>query len=483
MDRKMLRIQLPLTMLLASAAFIQSTLVVAFNAHGSPASSLLPHRIGAFLQGSHQKRNHGHDREYHYQHTGMGKIDSKIDNGNTKNVADDEHLRRLERDKYDSSIRPVLEPSEPRTRRDLQIQQAPENDQSVVQHLKEETYSVSLAFSLWLGAASPDKERYGTATSSPSSSSLFNISELENTTNPIHISVVQSLWQLLCTRPDIRLLEEGDIKEDTDTFVSTQQAAVEADACINFLSANGNQRRFQEAEESTSVLRQTPVLAKVELRQVENATTWTEWTTVFQVERVGERYLHLAWQENAAALASASAAAAAVAGDPEGKDDDKSLTRAAAEIMRESLQLLLDIAVLAGPMNQVIQERLKSNFILSSDGTEKSTASATLAIEAISYYTVLCSPVGGELQAFPAGIPNVFSDNMSSSETTASKSRRQPATFDASPLNANRITGLSLFILTIAVYATMLFFSRQQRRWLVQQENGDRVSATGDVSE
>jgi hypothetical protein len=310
-------------------------------------------------------------------------------------------------------------------------------------------------FSLWLGTKNTDDEQY-TAISS------YNIAELENVTNPIHTSVVQSLWQLLCTRPDIQLL--GDVE---DNVVSPQEA-METDACINIL--NRNRRRFQqlrppqleEEAEAVSILRQTPILVKVEIRQVDN-TVWTEWTTVFQVERIGDRYIQLALQENNADLSSSAV------------DLDSLTTLAAVEIMRESMQLLLDIAVLAGPMNQVLQERLTTNSL---SGNDKSSSASSMATEA-SQYTALSSPVGGELKAFPAGIPNVFSggDKGNKSDETAAginppsppsvtTSRRQPNTFDASILNAPRIVGISLLILTLVGYATMLHLSRKQRKHL-----------------
>jgi hypothetical protein len=492
-------------LLLAVVLHIQSAVVEAFYSQGSPsalpstadetvAADTRKSRIGAFFPGAHRKIN-GHDREYNYQHAGMGKVNNKLDTGYAKGSVEG-HLQRLERDKNHSPIfRSLLEqPPTTLTSRDLQIKQAPENEQLLQSNL-ETAYSVPLVFSLWLGSANnPDNEQYSTTAISTSSSSSFNIAELENATNPIHTSVVQSLWQLLCTRPDIQLLE-GDVREDTD-IVSPQEIVEEADACLNFLPA-GKQRRFQhqlstalpgeqdqdqEEEEATSVLRQTPILVRVELHQVENASTWTEWTTVFQLERVGYRYIQLARQENAVALASAAGA-----GDQD-YDDDSSLTmRAAVEIMRESLQLLLDIAVLAGPMNQVISERLKTNFLRSSDaaGTETSTASSMATEETSFPYHVLSSPVGGELQAFPGGIPNVFSETSAGEAVGAvtKSSRRQPNTFDVAPLNTKRLVGISLFLLTIAGYATMLYFSRRQQRKRLLQENGDRVSATGDTSE
>jgi hypothetical protein len=374
-------------------------------------------------------------------------------------------LQRLERDKH-YSIR-ILEPLP----RDLQIQQ-PENEQSL-QSL-EKVFSVSLVFSLWLGIKNTNDEQY-TAISS------YNMAELENVTNPIHTSVVQSLWQLLCTRPDIQLL--GDV-EDIDV---SPQEVMETNACINFLNRNRMRRRFQqlpvptpqleeEAEaEAVSVLRQTPILVNVEIRQVENVV-WTEWAMVFRVERIGDRYIQLAMQEqNAAALS------------PSAGDVDSSMTLAAVEIMRESLQLLLDIAVLAGPMNQVLQERLRTNSM--SDKNEKASASA-MASEA-SPYTALSSPVGGELKAFPADIPNVFSgDKDNRSNKTAAgiippslppvttSSRRHPNTFDVSILNAQRIVGISLFMLTLVGYATMLLLSRKRRKHL--EENG-AISTTEEV--
>lgn len=452
--------------LLASVFLIQAV-VEAFNSQGSPsipkpttaktvaATTGRPTviRIGAFSQGSHRKRS-GQDREPDYvndQHNGKGNI-NMIYIGYAKARAEED----LQRDKH--SIRPL----EPLTR-DLQIQ--PENEQSL-QSL-EKVYSVPLVFSLWLGTKNTDDEQH-TAISS------YNIAGLENVTNPIHTSVVQSLWQLLCTRPDIQLL--GDVE---DNFVSPQEA-METDACINFL--NRNRRRFQqlrtpqleEEAEAVSILRQTPIVVKVERRQVEN-TVWTEWTTVFQVERIGDRYIHLALQESNAALSSSAV------------DLDSLTTLAAVEIMRESLQLLLDIAVLAGPMNQVLQERLTTNSL---SGNDKSSASS-MATEA-SQYTTLSSPKGGELKAFPAGIPNVFSsgdkDNKSN-ETAAGiippsppsviTSRRQPNTFDASILNAPRIVGISLLILTLVGYATILHLSRKQRKHL-EGENG-AISATEDT--
>jgi hypothetical protein len=440
--------QLTLTILLASVLIIQ-TVVEAFNSQLSPssrqtttaetvaASRPTVNRNRSFSRGSHRQRS-AQDREPKCVYVDNGK-------GNINKIDDDDKP---------AIIRP-MEPS--LTRREFLIQ--PEHEQ-LLQPLEKE-HSVPLVFSLWLGTTNADYEQY-------SPMSPYNIAELENAANPIYKAVVQSLWQLLCTRPDIQLL--GDVE---DNEVSAQEAA-EANACVNFLRRRLQQvptpqleeeEHHQEAE-ALSVLHQTPILVRVEMRRLGN-TTWTEWTTVFQAERIGDRYYQLAMQENAA-----------------GGDQD-SFTRAALEILRDSLQLLLDIAVLAGSMNQVLEQRLRTNSMTERD---KSTVSS-MATEA-SPYTAVSSPVGGELEVFPTGIPSFFNnEDKTSNETSAGSPSssppgtpshsQQPNTFDVSSLNAKRIVGISLFLLTIAVYATMLHLSRKKQRKPLE-ENG-AVSAPDDT--